>query len=111
MWARRGDEGTELVPYVRCASCGVLSYTSPGATAGACPECGVPTVRNGTAANGADGSDRRLETLMRLTRDLLDTDVAILTEIAQGCETARWIAGDWDGIEAGASLPLDQTFC
>ena len=48
---------------------------------------------------------------MRLTRDLLDTDVAILTEIRSGCETARRIAGDWPGISEGQSLPLDETFC
>ena len=48
---------------------------------------------------------------MRLTRDLLDTDVAILTEIRSGRETARRIAGDWPGISEGQSLPLDETFC
>jgi len=48
---------------------------------------------------------------MRLTRDLLDTDVAILTEIRSGRETARRIAGDWPGIKEGESLPLDETFC
>ncbi|MFL5862701.1 MAG: GAF domain-containing protein [Solirubrobacteraceae bacterium] len=71
----------------------------------------MPAVRNGTALSGANGSQRRLEALMRLTRDLLDADIAILTEIGHGRETARWIAGDWDGIREGESLPLDDTFC
>jgi GAF domain-containing protein len=48
---------------------------------------------------------------MRLTRDLLDTDLAILSEIGRGRETARRMAGDWPGIEEGRSLPLDETFC
>ena len=51
----------------------MLSYTSPGATAAACPECGVPAIRNGGAGSGRESSERRLDALMRLTRDLLDT--------------------------------------
>lgn len=50
---------------------------------------------------------------MRLTRELLDSDMALLTEIAGGCETTRWSAGEWAEIDAidGASLPLDETVC
>lgn len=96
------------MPYVRCASCGVLSYASPGAGDQPCAECGVPAARNG---NEAAGSERRLDALLRLTRDLLDTDVAILTEIKSGQETARWMAGEWPGIGLNRSLPLDETFC
>jgi GAF domain-containing protein len=102
-----------LVPYVRCASCGVLSYTSPGATSGACPECGVPAARAGDGPEGSDGSERRLDTLMRLTRDLLDSDVAILTEISHGRETARRAAGEWPGMDSfeGEWSPLEETIC
>jgi GAF domain-containing protein len=99
------------VPYVRCGSCGVLSYTSPGAANQICPECGVPAARNGNGAAGGENGSRRLDALMRLTRDLLDTDIAILTEIKSGRETARWIAGEWPGIGEDQSLPLDETFC
>ncbi len=99
------------MPYVRCSSCRVLSYTSPGDTTGACPECGVPAARAGDGAEGPDGSERRLNALMRLTRDLLDSDVAILSEIGRGRETALRMAGDWPGIAEGRSLPLDETFC
>jgi GAF domain-containing protein len=98
------------VPYIRCGSCGVLSYTSPGAET-ACPECGVPAARNGENGSGTEGSERRLDALMRLTRDLLDTDIAILSEISHGRETARRLAGDWPGIAEGRSLPLDESFC
>ena len=50
---------------------------------------------------------------MRLTRDLLDTDVAILTEISRGRETARRFAGEWPGLESfeGLSSPLQETVC
>lgn len=101
------------MPYVRCASCGVLSYTTPGATAGACPECGVPALRNGGAPAGPDGSARRLDALLQLTRDLLDSDLALLTEISHGHETARWSAGEWPGLETlvGISVPLEETVC
>ena len=48
---------------------------------------------------------------MRLTRELLDSDIAILSEIGRGRETARRMAGDWPGIEEGSSGPLDESFC
>jgi GAF domain-containing protein len=70
----------------------------------------VPPIRNGNGS-GTESSERRLDALMRLTRDLLDSDVAILSEIGRGRETARRMAGDWPGIEEGRSLPLDETFC
>jgi GAF domain-containing protein len=91
----------------------VLSYTSPGDTSGACPECGVPAARAGDGAEGGDDSGRRLDALMHLTRDLLDTDIAILTEISDGYETARRAAGEWPGIESfeGVSSPLQDTVC
>lgn len=71
----------------------------------------MPAIRNGDAGSGADGSERRLDALMRLTRDLLDTDIAILSEISRGRETARWMAGEWPGIQEGSSGPLEDSFC
>ena len=70
-------------------------------------------MRTSDATAGPGGSTRRLDALMRLTRDLLDTDVALLTEISDGRETARRAAGEWPGLESleGASLPLEDTFC
>jgi GAF domain-containing protein len=57
--------------------------------------------------------DRRLDHLLRMTRELLDTDVALLTEIRDGRETAKRVAGNWPHFEPllDASLPLDETFC
>jgi GAF domain-containing protein len=91
----------------------VLSYTSPGATAPACPECGVPALRVGDTPSGPERSERRLDALMRLTRDLLDTDVALLTEIRDGRETARRAAGEWPGMDSfeGLGSPLQETIC
>jgi GAF domain-containing protein len=101
------------VPYVRCAGCGVRSYTSPGVTSQACPECGVPAARAENGGEGPTGSQRRLDALMRLTRELLDADVALLTEIRDGHETARRAVGEWPGMDSfeGASSPLQDTVC
>jgi GAF domain-containing protein len=73
----------------------------------------VPAARTDDGADSPDGSERRLDALMRLTRDLLDADIAVLTEIGQGRETARRAAGEWPGMDMfeGASSPLEDTVC
>lgn len=50
---------------------------------------------------------------MRLTRDLLDSDVAVLTEISDGRETGRRAAGEWPDVDSfeGAWSPLEDTIC
>jgi GAF domain-containing protein len=66
-----------------------------------------------TVGDGSADPDRRLDQLMRLTRELLDMDLALLTEIHDGRETARRAAGEWPGPMRfqNASVPLDETFC
>jgi GAF domain-containing protein len=73
----------------------------------------VPAARAGDGADGSDASERRLDALMRLTRDLLDADMAVLTEIGEGRETARRAAGEWPGMDSfeGAWSPLEETVC
>jgi GAF domain-containing protein len=48
-----------------------------------------------------------------MTRDLLDTDVAVLAEIRDGREIVQRVDGELPGRGSlqGGSLPLDQTFC
>jgi GAF domain-containing protein len=48
-----------------------------------------------------------------MTRELLDVDVALLTEIRDGREIARRVDGDWPGGGSlqNVSLALDETFC
>jgi GAF domain-containing protein len=101
------------MPYLRCAICGVLSYSPRDASGATCPECGVPVATVAAATIRAADSDRRLDALVRLTRDLLDADVALLTEVTDGHEVARRAAGEWPSIGSlqGASLPLRETFC
>jgi GAF domain-containing protein len=57
--------------------------------------------------------EQRLGALVRMTRDLLDVDVAMLTLIADGRETVRISAGGWPDVSLrrGDSLPLEETFC
>jgi GAF domain-containing protein len=101
------------LPYIRCRSCGVLSYTPRSALHGACPECGLPLERlAGTALVGSQ-PDGRLDALVALARELLGVDVALLTEIRDGHEIAQRVAGDWpsQALIRGTSAPLEDTFC
>lgn len=100
------------MPHLRCNSCGVVSYAPVGG-AGSCPECGVPwPARPDRVVQSAD-PEQRLGALVRMTRDLLDVDLALLTVIAEGRETVRVSAGGWPGVmlRRGDSLPLEETFC
>lgn len=101
------------MPYIRCRSCGVLSYTPRSARDGACPECGVPLERLASSAIVGSQPDARLDALVSLTRELLGVEVALLTEIRDGREIAQRVAGEWPGLPLtrGASVPLQDTFC
>ena len=48
-----------------------------------------------------------------MTRELVDTDIAVLTQIRDGREVAQRVDGHWPGAASllGASLPLEDTFC
>jgi GAF domain-containing protein len=101
------------MPYLRCATCGVLSYASRSAHGATCPQCGVPAASTGEMAPPAAGTNRRLDQLLRMTRNLLDTDVAVLTEIRDGREVAERADGEWPGRGSlqQTSLALENTFC
>lgn len=75
----------------------MLSYAPTNVRDAACPDCGVPIAEAGDAARQAADSNRRLDTLIRLTRELLDTDVAALTQVRDGREVAQRVAGRWPG--------------
>lgn len=101
------------MPYMRCPTCGVLSYGPRHAREATCPECGVPLRRSEETGNRSVDRSRRLDRLLRMTRDLLDVDVALLTEIRDGREIAQRVDGEWPGRTTllDASLPLEETFC
>jgi GAF domain-containing protein len=101
------------VPYVRCPTCDVLSYAPRNAPDRVCPECGVPVVWEDGSTGCAADRDRRLDRLLRMTRELLDTDIALLTEICDGREIAQRVDGEWPGGGSlqGTSIALEDTFC
>lgn len=101
------------MPHQRCISCGVVSYVTSGSGGAACPECGVPWPGWVDETIGNAGPQWRLGALLRMTRDLLDADVALLSEIRDGREIARVAAGEWPGIGSleGVSAPVGDTFC
>ena len=100
------------MPHLRCLGCGVVSY-APAGGAGNCPECGVPWPPRADRVVQSADPEQRLSALVRMTRDLLDVDIALLTLIADGRETVRIAAGGWQGVamRRGDSLPLEETFC
>jgi GAF domain-containing protein len=77
------------VPHVRCNSCGVVSYAPVNGDGAPCPECGVPYPRTRDQVVRSEEPARRLGSLVRMTRDLLDLDVAL----------------------QGASIPIEDSFC
>jgi GAF domain-containing protein len=100
------------VPYLRCSTCGVLSYESRNIFEASCPECGFRITRGEEVVSPAD-SQHRLDQLLCMTRVLLDTDIALLTEIRDGREMAQRVDGEWPGGGSlqDTSLPLEDTFC
>jgi GAF domain-containing protein len=101
------------VPYLRCPTCGVMSYVPRGPSELICPECGVPIPRTGPREEQAPARDARLDRLLRLTRELLDADLVLLSEIRDGRETVIRSDGRWAGdpFRDGASASLEDTFC
>jgi GAF domain-containing protein len=101
------------MPHQRCSSCGVVSYAPVNGAGAACPECGVPWPATGIDGQDPVERDRRLHELLRMTRTLLDADVAMLSEITEDRETVQLASGDWPGAGSlqGVSAPLQDTFC
>ena len=102
------------MPHQRCRSCGVVSYAPVNGVGASCPECGVPWPSGDGADPSAVGEhDRRLGELLRLTRQLLDADVATLSELTEDRETVLSADGEWPGTGSlqGVSAPIEDTFC
>ena len=101
------------MPYLRCIGCGVVSYTPAGEINAGCPECGVPWPGSLDHVVRTNSPDARIAVLLRMTRDLLDADLAVLTEVRDGREICRQVSGDWpqEGIAPGTAMPLEQTIC
>ena len=93
------------MPYVRCPSCGLTTFVVRShARAPLCPRCDSAL---------AVASRAPVDETLALVRQLLEMDVAMVTEIDAGHEVARHVAGEWPGVGplVGAALPLEETFC
>ena len=91
----------------------MVSYAPVNGAGAVCPECGVPWPGRPDEVVSCDDPARRLASLLRMTRDLLDVDVAMLTRIADGHEVVRAVEGHWPGVGSleGAAVPLQGTLC
>jgi GAF domain-containing protein len=101
--------------YVRCAACGRVAIDPADAWGDeVCSSCGAP-LAGATSARvpSRTGPGGKLAVLVRLARDLVDTDVAMVTEVSDGRELVREAAGLWPPLKSlrGSSLPLEDTFC
>lgn len=87
------------MPYLTCPSCGLRSYR---VRLEPCPVCDSPQ----------DAVPESIVRALALARDELRMDAAMVSEIAQGRETVRWVhGGEAFGIVAGASELLEDTIC
>src|SRR4051812_44809505 len=64
-------------------------------------------------ATGEKTAQARLRGKLALARDLLGMDVAMVTEVSDHQEIARYAAGEWPGLGSieGAFIQLEETFC
>lgn len=101
------------MPYLRCASCGVLTYVCPREWRPPCVGCGLPLGGRERDRLGPNHRYGRLDELLRMTRELLDADLAVVSRIADGCESVYRADGDWPEFNRGAvtPLPLEETIC
>lgn len=96
------------MPYVRCASCGLTTFAVRSrAWEQSCPRC------DEVLAPATDDVDRGVDATLALVRQVLQMDVAMITEVDVDREVARHVSGEWPGVGTlvGASLPLEETFC
>lgn len=96
------------MPYVTCERCAARAPVARDSADAVCARCGQPLHEAGRV-----DPEQVIAGSLRLLRDLLGMDVAMLTEIHRGRETARHVAGRWPGLGdlRAASLPLEDTFC
>jgi len=99
------------VPYLRCATCGLTTFAVRAHTsAPVCPGC--DQVLEGASATEAH-VNRGVDATLAMVRQVLQMDVAMVTEVDAEKEVARHVSGEWPGLGSlvGASLPLEETFC
>jgi hypothetical protein len=58
-------------------------------------------------------AESRVRAKLALVRDVLGMDIAMVTEVRDHEEVARYAAGQWPGVGdvEGAGIALEETFC
>jgi GAF domain-containing protein len=100
------------MPYVRCGACGVTSF-APRSPLGppSCPSCDAPQFDAFAGDSDPPSPWPRIDALLSLARAMLSVDATLLTEVADGRETALRTAGSWPVDLDGASAALQDTYC
>jgi GAF domain-containing protein len=75
-----------------------------------CPRCDS-VLTQPVAVEAADRDT--VDATLALVRQVLEMDVAMVSEIDEASEIARYVSGEWPGVGrlVDASLPLEETFC
>ena len=109
------------MPYVRCPSCRLTTYT-PGTpyARDSCPTCDAELPRVARTAptwgphpEPLPGDPERVHRVLELARDQLGMDMAFLGEVRGEREVVHAFVGGLPGfgLRAGGSFPLDDTIC
>jgi GAF domain-containing protein len=94
------------MPYVRCPTCGLTTYSVRGEH---CPRCDTALV----VPSAPWTPEALVEEVLALVRRELDVDVALLTEVTDRHEIVELVDAA-AGVEVpapGTAVPLDDTIC
>ena len=98
------------MPYVRCKSCGVLTYCVRGEH---CPSCDAELLPISSRAPGRPPLVTGLRRTLALAARQLGMEASVLGEVTDGREVVRRVAGEAEalGITEGVGAPLADTYC
>lgn len=94
------------MPYVRCPTCNLSTYSVRGEH---CPRCDTPLV----VPAGPTTPEALLEKALGLVRRELDVDVALISEVTEHYEVVQRVdaAAGAEAPPPGTAVPLADTIC
>jgi GAF domain-containing protein len=94
------------MPYVRCPTCGLTTYSVRGEH---CPRCDAALVIPASPST----PELMVGEALALVRRELGVDVALISEVAEGHETVQRVdaASPADAPPTGVAVPLVDTIC
>jgi hypothetical protein len=98
------------MPYVRCKSCGVLTYCVRGEQ---CPSCDAELLPMSSRAPARPPLATGLRRTLALAARQLGMEAGVLGEVTDGREVVRRVGGNAEalGISGGMDAPLAETYC